>query len=259
MQSYLECIEVNGFKVNCIKKDFCITGYLKEKNQMWEHWLEKYIKEAYIENTNMIDIGAHIGTTSLIMSKYISKECHIHAFEPIYNEILTMNVEQNNLKDTIIVYDIGLSDKLENLQGGYIDFSRHTNYGYAHLDNLSKATETSELIITTKTLDNFNINNISFIKIDVEGSERKVLDGAFNTIVNNNCPTILIEIWSTSINAKKRHADANSLPEIKQQFDIFVFLFNLGYICFPVSPVTDDFLFIHYSKKELLNRVINIL
>lgn len=73
-----EYIEVDGFKVNCIKTDTSITRWLKEEGKLWESWLEKYIKELYVEDTNMIDIGAHIGTTSLLMSKYIYQKIAIY-------------------------------------------------------------------------------------------------------------------------------------------------------------------------------------
>ena len=71
IDDFIEILYVDGFKLNCIKNDTAITAYAK-KNKIWEDWLEKYIKEAYVENTNMIDIGANIGTFSLMMSKYIS-------------------------------------------------------------------------------------------------------------------------------------------------------------------------------------------
>jgi len=258
MEKFIECVEVDGFNVNCIKTDISITNYLKNNGKLWEDWLEKYIKEAYIENTNMIDIGANIGTVSLTMSKYISKNCLIHAFEPIYYEILDMNIKQNNLKDKIILHPIGLSDKQEKLTGGFIDLSIEMNYGFTQLDNFKKANDTSKYIIDIITLDSLNIENVSFIKIDVEGNERKVLNGAINTIFKN-LPTILIEIWCTSKNAIKKYSNQENLSELKKQFDIFEFLFNIGYICFPVSPTTDDFLFIHHSKKELLNKIIDIL
>jgi hypothetical protein len=47
---FIECVEVGGFKVNCIKNDIIITKYLKDKNKLWEEdWLEIYIKESYIK------------------------------------------------------------------------------------------------------------------------------------------------------------------------------------------------------------------
>jgi FkbM family methyltransferase len=254
----IETLYVDGFKLNCIKNDVTITTYAKE-NKLWEHWLEKYIKEAYVENTNMIDVGANIGTFSLMMSKYISENSHIYAFEPVYSEIFDMNVKQNDLEDKIKVYPIGLSDKNEKLQGGgLIDFSIKANYGFTQIDNLKKADDSTEMIIEVKKLDDLNIDNVSFIKIDVEGSERKVLDGAINTIYKNT-PTILIEIWCTSKNSVKKYSDINYLPEIKKQFDVFEYLFILGYICIPVSPFSDDFLFVHYKKKDLIKKLLDIL
>lgn len=258
MDNFLECLELDEFKINFIKNDTALTNYAKTYNKIWEDWLEKYIKESYQPNTNMIDIGANIGTTSLIMSRYISENCYIYSFEPVYHNILDMNVKQNNLEDKIKTFKFGLSNKSEILNGGFIDFSIEANYGFTQISNLEKANEDSKIIINVKTLDSFNIDNVSFIKLDVEGSERNVLDGAINTIVNNK-PTILVEIWCTSENSIKKYTKESNLPEIKKQFDVFEFLFNLGYICIPVSPRSDDFLFIHYTKKELFKKIIDKL
>jgi FkbM family methyltransferase len=169
-----------------------------------------------------------------------------------------MNIKQNNLEDKIKTFSIGLSNKSEKLKGGFIDFNIKGNYGFTQIINIEKADDKSKLIINIETLDSFNIDNVSFIKIDVEGHERKVLEGCINTIYKYK-PTILIEIWCTSKNSIKKYLAEKNLSEVKNQFDVFEFLFNLGYICIPVSPITDDFLFIHYTKQSSLNKLINIL
>ena len=46
-----------------------------------------------------------------------------------------------------------------------------------------------------KPLDSYNFKNISIMKIDVEGHEIAVLEGALNTIKRNK-PKILIEVWN---------------------------------------------------------------
>ena len=256
---FLECLNIDEFKINFIKNDNALTNYAKTNNKIWEDWLEKYIKESYQPNTNMIDIGANIGTTSLIMSRYISENYYIHSFEPVYHNILEMNVKQNNLEDKIKTFNFGLSNKSEILKGGFIDFSIEANYGFTQISNLEKIDEIdNNYKIYVNTLDSFNIQHVSFIKLDVEGHEREVLEGSINTIINNT-PTILIEIWCTSKNSIEKYTKEQNLPEIKKQFSVFEFLFNLGYICIPVSPNSDDFLFIHYTKKEILNKIINNL
>jgi len=250
---------IDSFNLICIKNDNTITSYIKKEQKLWEYWLEKYIKELYVENTNMIDIGAHIGTFSLMMSKYISQKSHIYAFEPVYNKILTTNIENNNLTNKVKIFPIGLSNITEQLEGGFIDFKLPRNYGFTQLDKLNKINENSKLIINIDKLDNYNIENVSFIKIDVEGSEYKVLEGCIETIMKNT-PTILIEIWCTSKNSIQKYMkNENDIFESRNALKCFEFLFNLGYICFPVSPTSDDFIFIHYKKKELIKKIIDIL
>ena len=72
-----------------------------------------------------------------------------------------------------------------------------------------------------KKLDNFEIsNNIGFIKIDVEGHELEVIDGAINTITKN-MPVLLIEI-------EERHTQKSVLDSIS-------YIKNIGYDCFFVK------------------------
>lgn len=53
--------------------------------------------------------------------------------------------------------------------------------------------DTSKTMVSIKTLDSFNYNNISVIKIDVEGLENEVLKGAYHTI--QRCkPVMIVEI-----------------------------------------------------------------
>ena len=254
--NFLELYQINGFQLYCIKNDITITKIAKENNEIWEHWTEDIIKELYIENTNMVDIGAHIGTTSLIMSKYISDNYFIYSFEPVYNNITDVNICKNNLQDKIKLFPIGLSNKKEQLEGGLIDFSISANYGYTRIDNLHIANEKSKYIINVDTLDNMNLENVSFIKIDVEGSELKVLEGAKETIIKYK-PTIFIELWCTSENSKKL-IDKEKFDYINPLMS-FTFLYKLGYICFPVSVNSDDFLFIHYTNKSLIEKFITFL
>ncbi len=47
------------------------------------------------------------------------------------------------------------------------------------------------------TLDSFNLDNVSFIKIDVEGHEIEVLKGARATLERNK-PVMVIEVYGRS-------------------------------------------------------------
>ena len=49
--------------------------------------------------------------------------------------------------------------------------------------------------VEVRTLDSFGLTDVRFIKVDVEGSEREVLDGA-RAIIARDRPTLLLELLS---------------------------------------------------------------
>lgn len=55
--------------------------------------------------------------------------------------------------------------------------------------------DTQAFEVEVRTLDGFGLTDVSFIKADVEGSEREVLDGARETIARDR-PVILLELLS---------------------------------------------------------------
>jgi FkbM family methyltransferase len=97
-----------------------------------------------------------------------------------------------NGHDNITAYNIALSDevnvlKMENLQ---YHSERDINIGNAHLD---ACYDNGYNLVNVNTLDSFNFENVSVLKIDVQGYEPKVLDGAKETILKNK-PVIFIEV-----------------------------------------------------------------
>ena len=62
-----------------------------------------------------------------------------------------------------------------------------------------------KLIVNTNTIDNYcnenNIECINFIKIDVEGAEKLVLDGGINMLKDNKIKMGLFEIGETLTDA----------------------------------------------------------
>ncbi|HZP77958.1 MAG TPA: FkbM family methyltransferase [Pseudolabrys sp.] len=76
--------------------------------------------------------------------------------------------------------------------------------------------------VEVRTLDDFALTDVSFIKLDVEGSERDVLEGARATIARER-PPLLIELLSGT------HDDPGALTaEICRDFDYEAFLVHKG-------------------------------
>ncbi|WP_372364460.1 FkbM family methyltransferase [Candidatus Uabimicrobium sp. HlEnr_7] len=149
-------------------------------------FLDRIIKSRL--DKNAVDIGAHKGLFSYKMSKMFKK---VYAFEA--QKYLSANLSNSKMKN-VEVLNIGLSSKEQQMKlytpvvGNivYGNFSSFTNY-------FEFKCEIKEEVVFVKPLDDLKLENIGFIKIDVEGHEWEVLQGASKTITKNR-PELLIEI-----------------------------------------------------------------
>tara|TARA_R100001015_G_C4602740_1_gene157712 strand:- start:436 stop:1170 length:735 start_codon:yes stop_codon:yes gene_type:complete len=221
---------IRGYKMHYYENDNVIGRGFKN-GRWWDLTKLQTIKKYRIKGKDLLDIGAFIGSTSILMSEILKEEdAIVHSFEPTYFECLEKNINQNNLSDKIKIYNVGLS----NIEG-YVfpprdNFTDEGNYGGLALVNNHLSPTKDVLIdkneknIEIKKLDSYNLKNIGFLKIDVEGMELEFLKGAKSTLIENNFPPILIEIWG-EVCWRTKH------PEYfkNNRISIFKFLEDLGY------------------------------
>lgn len=189
---------VPNYPTDLIQSEIVDNGTFFEIDLLKE--LQPYIKK----NAVILDIGANIGNHSVYWAVKTDAK-RIYSFEPVkdFFKILQKNVEINNLNNKIKIFNIGLSDKKIN---GSISFYDRTNIGGTHV----KQDPNGNLLLDK--LDNIKIeeNAVDFVKIDVEGHELKVLQGARETLLKYR-PTIFIETF----------------PDKK--LEVHEYLTNLGY------------------------------
>lgn len=141
-----------------------------------------YLREDYV----VFDIGANIGVTSAIMSNLVPQG-QIFAFEPgpgIF-DILCKNIERNGLSN-VRPQRMGVGNS-----EGFIQFTENSAFGH-----ISPAGGISVPVSTLDSLvQKLELNRLDFCKIDVEGFEWAVLQGAQNTI-NLHRPLIYLEFNS---------------------------------------------------------------
>ena len=141
-----------------------------------------------------IDIGANKGVYTHLLARLLP---FVHAFEP---NPKMFNVLTRGLPENAMSYEIALSDQsgsgellVPKLQGPTSWQKRaYSNLG-ASLSREKVQGEHKVVQIETRTLDSYALDNIGFIKIDVEGYEHAVLKGGKETLMY--ClPTMLIEL-----------------------------------------------------------------
>lgn len=141
------------------------------------------------ENSNVFDIGGHLGYFSCVAGN-LSKHGVVCVFEVDSNciELITENLELNALNN-VRVYNMAVSDT-----------SGHVSIPNLKVPNpglrINSKNKTDQLLVPSISIDEFVEKEgiiPDFIKIDIEGAEYKVLKGMTNTLKIPSL-TVLIEI-----------------------------------------------------------------
>lgn len=157
-----------------------ISEYIVKFNKFWESDLFFQFLP-YLNNIkNIIDCGANIGNHSLMFHKYFP-ESNIYSFEPSSTNYELLLTNTKKIKN-IHTFKTALSSKRGTL---FMENPALWNRG-------STAISESGELVQSSLLDDFGFDNISFMKIDVEGHEQELIRGSINTIVNHR-PYIWIE------------------------------------------------------------------
>lgn len=126
-----------------------------------------------------VDVGGNIGYYSLLFSKLSGSGGRVYVFEPIKRNSLAieLSAEINGLKNITIFKGVA-----SNFTGEAHIAIPEQDGAYAHLINTEDAQSADSLPVASITLDSFVINNgvtkVDIMKIDVEGAEFMVLQGA---------------------------------------------------------------------------------
>jgi FkbM family methyltransferase len=163
-------------------------------NGLFEKSLIEWCKQFCKKEQNMLDIGAHSGTYAISLAEYCNK---VYAFEPQQMTFYSLcgSVALSNIKNVICLkYGLGTTEQVGKQILNII--SLDGGGSTVHNDNQHNILDTEE--IEMRTLDSFNIDNISFIKMDVENNELQVLLASENTLKRSNYPKILFEMNQTN-------------------------------------------------------------
>ncbi len=156
----------------------------------FNHCMDENLNYNYFKNKDIIDLGAYIGDSAIVLSKYTNKNVLSFEGSPVNFEILKKTIALNNVKNVIPV-NYAVSDEAKTVY-----FT--PNYSSAaHIISDEIQNKEDYTAINTITLDEYiEKNNIKagLIKVDIEGAEQSFLRGAKETIKKQK-PTLLLSIY----------------------------------------------------------------
>jgi FkbM family methyltransferase len=167
------------------KEDQHFEGYFSQSVQVGDKRLyqPQHIDRCFYHIKNRkhtaIDVGGHCGFWSFYLGGNFKK---VYAFEPveIFRECFKKNIPHGNVE----LLPVALGN-----ENGFVSMNVELeNTGATHVSSNTNDLDKVEL----KKLDDYELTDVDFIKIDVEGYENQVVLGAKETLLRNK-PIIIVE------------------------------------------------------------------
>ena len=87
---------------------YIINDFLR--GSYWDINSLNMLKSYINPNRNILEIGGHCGTSSIVYSSFLNNENKVYVYEPQFNmyNLLVKNINQNNLQNKIIPFNSGV-------------------------------------------------------------------------------------------------------------------------------------------------------
>ncbi len=173
-----------------IAREFLLS-YPETPNHVWEPQTTKLLLHLTKDAKNVVVAGAYFGDQSILIANNIKESGICHTFEPnkVNSDMIVENARINNLKNMVIN-----PSALWNKSDVYLVFD-----GEDALASTIETSSNSEGSLKTITIDDYvkknAVGKVNVIMIDVEGSEKKVIEGSLETIKRDK-PVVIFETHS---------------------------------------------------------------
>jgi FkbM family methyltransferase len=215
-----------------LAEDQGVSWYVIEGRSIWESDLVKIFEREIRGSQNVLDVGANLGLHTILLSRHVSQLGQggkAIAIEP-HPEIFPLTAF-----NCAALANIECINKAASDVGGSLFYMpsilSHTNAG-----GVGVVTDRQEGMfqVESVTVDSLALDNLGFMKVDVEGHELSCIQGATETI--HRCrPTMVIEIMGGHC---LQTAPPLIAAEIRRRIE---FVCGLGYMVEQVS--VHDYLF----------------
>jgi len=158
--------------------------------------LHEYVDMAFFlhavrEEDTFLDIGANIGSYTVLATKVCGATSLSFEPDPITANHLKQNVEVNEIKEKVTIHEVALGNS-----SGEAQFTK----GLDTVNHIAKDSSAQTRTVILKRLDDvYDATNFTFMKLDVEGYELEVLSGAGKLLTNPYLVAIETELQDKQV------------------------------------------------------------
>ena len=161
---------------------------LREQGDWFEEEI-RFVRRLVQPGMHVLDIGANYGTYTLTMAAIVGAAGSVHSFEPAAQPIrmLKRSLATNRLAQVVTLHEAGLSNHI-----GTASLATSANPELNSLTGQQSAEEEIDLTTLDEVFGGCP-QRFSFIKMDAEGEEERILEGASRFLAEQD-PLIMFEL-----------------------------------------------------------------
>lgn len=186
----------------------------------YEPELSRIARSALREGDVAIDAGANFGWYTTLFAQAVGETGVVYAFEPVRStyERLCRNVELNGMEAIVSAHNIALGS-----EKGWVSMSEEDESAFAFATHSAQGLGAVPLERVDAIVENA-VSKVALLKIDVEGFEHEIIDGAQKLLTSEHPPILQIEVFEGAL---RRSGSSRDL--------LLTRLANLGYQTFEVG------------------------
>jgi len=183
---YVKEVNCNFYKL--VVRPFSLADIIMASG-LWEREIKKILRME--DGQVFIDVGAYIGTYTIPIAKRVGSKGKVIAFEPHpkSSEMLERSIKINHLENVTLIKK-PVTDQKKKVKFGV---SNQPTISSIYFNKDIKYNVEMEGIDLDSCFDRLGSTRLDWLKIDAEGSEIDVLNGA-RQILKKYSPRIIIEI-----------------------------------------------------------------
>ncbi len=164
-----------------------VVYFINYRDPGIQAFLQKYLTNGSV----FVDAGANIGTYTVPAGKLVGSNGKIIAIEahPFTYKYLLNNIKLNNLRN-VTVLNVALGKEDGSIEMSYTK----SNAGETHIAVGKEEKISVPLQTLDRVLSEIAITHVDYLKIDVEGFELPLLQGAQDTIMNSKNIVVQTEL-----------------------------------------------------------------